>query len=105
MVRLVDDLLDASRISRGKIDLRRERIDLSSVIHHAVEAVGSLADARARNSTVTLPAEPVFVDADPTRLAQVVGNLLNNACKFTDRGGRIWLTVERETDAKDVTAS
>ena len=99
MVRLVDDLLDASRISRGKIELRRERIDLSTVVHHAVEVISSLAERKGQELTVTLPAVPVFVDADPTRLAQVVGNLLNNACKFTDRGGRIWLTVEREEEA------
>jgi PAS domain S-box-containing protein len=99
MVRLVDDLLDASRISRGKIELRRERIELSTVVHHAVEVISSLAERKGQELTVTLPAVPVFVDADPTRLAQVVGNLLNNACKFTDRGGRIWLTVEREEEA------
>ena len=98
MVRLVDDLLDASRISRGRIDLRRERVELSSIIHHAVEAVSSLAAANGQELAVRLPTEPVFVDADPARLAQIVGNLLNNACKFTDSGGRVWLTVEQETD-------
>jgi PAS domain S-box-containing protein len=100
MVRLVDDLLDASRISRGKIDLRRERTELSSVIHHAVEAVASLASARGQDLDIRLPPGPVFVDADPARLAQVVGNLLNNASKFTGSGGRVWLTVEQETDAE-----
>ena len=94
MVRLVDDLLDAGRISRGKMVLRRERVELSSVICHAVESVRALSDSLQQELTVTLPQAPVYMNADPTRLAQIVGNLLNNACKFTDRGGRIWLTVE-----------
>jgi two-component system, chemotaxis family, CheB/CheR fusion protein len=95
MVRLVDDLLDAGRISRGKIDLRMERVELSSVVYHVVDAVRPISDARDQQLTVTLPSEPVYLDADPTRLAQIVGNILNNACKFTDRSGRIWLTAER----------
>jgi signal transduction histidine kinase/ActR/RegA family two-component response regulator len=95
MVRLVDDLLDAARISRGKMVLRKERVELSSVVHHAVEAVRPLCESSDQELTVTLPEEPVYLNADPTRLAQIVGNLLNNACKFSDRGGRIWLTVER----------
>jgi signal transduction histidine kinase len=95
MVRLVDDLLDAGRISRGKMVLRKERVELSSVVHHAVEAVRPLWESADQELTVTLPQEPVYLNADPTRLAQIVGNLLNNASKFSDRGGRIWLTVER----------
>jgi len=98
MVRLVDDLLDVSRISRGKIELRRGRIELASAVHHAVEAILPQCESMEHTLTVTLPPNPIFVNADPTRLAQVVGNLLNNACKFTDKGGRIWLTVEREGD-------
>ncbi len=96
MVRLVDELLDVSRISQGKIELRREPIELASVVHHAVEAVRPLAESMDHELTVTLPQQPVYLDADPTRLAQVVGNLLNNACKFTEKGGQILLTVERE---------
>ena len=95
MERLVDDLLDAGRISRGKMVLRKERVELSSVVHHAVEAVRALSDGLGQELTVTLPPVPLHLNADPTRLAQIVGNLLSNACKFTDRGGRIWLTVER----------
>ena len=95
IVRLVDDLLDAGRISRGKMVLRKERVELSSVVHHAVEAVRPLCESSDQELTVTLPQAPVYLDADPTRLAQIVGNLLNNACKFSDRGGHIWLTVER----------
>ena len=96
MVRLVDDLLDVSRISRGKIALRTQRIELSSTIYAAVEVIRPQCDLMEHTLTVTLPNEPIFLNADPTRLAQVVGNLLNNACKFTDKGGHIWLTVERK---------
>jgi len=95
MVRLVDDLLDVSRISRGTIELRRGRIELASSVHHAVEASRALAQCKGHELTVTLPPLPIYLNADPTRLAQVVGNLLNNACKFTDNGGRIELSVER----------
>ncbi len=99
MVRLVDDLLDAGRISRGKMVLRKERVELSSVVHHAVDAVRPLCESADQELTVTLPQDPVYLNADPTRLAQIVGNLLNNASKFTDRGGRIWLTVERAEES------
>ncbi|MDZ4343496.1 MAG: ATP-binding protein [Candidatus Binatia bacterium] len=96
MVRLVDDLLDVSRISRGKIELRKDRVELASVVHHAVEACRPAMESATHDLNITLPAQPVYLNADPARLAQVVGNLLNNACKFTDEGGRIWLTVERK---------
>jgi two-component system, chemotaxis family, CheB/CheR fusion protein len=98
MVRLVDDLLDVNRISRGKIELRRGRTDLASVVHHAVDAARSLYKSMDHDLTVTLPPKPIYLNADPTRLTQVVGNLLNNACKFTDNGGRISLTVERQAE-------
>ncbi len=99
MVRLVDDLLDAGRVSRGNIDLRRERVELSSVVYHAVDAARPISDRRGQELTVTLPSAPVYLDADPTRLGQIIGNLLNNACKFTERGGHVWLTVEREEES------
>ena len=102
MVRLVDDLLDAGRISRGKIELRREPVEVSSVVEHVVEAVRPLSDGRDQDITVTLPGVPVVLDADPTRLAQIIGNLLNNASKFTERGGHLWLTVERDADSGGV---
>ena len=95
MVRLVDDLLDMSRITRGLVELRRERIELAPVLNQAVESARALYRAMDHELTVTMPLEPVFVDADATRLAQVVGNLLNNACKFTDKGGHIQLALER----------
>jgi signal transduction histidine kinase len=105
MVRLVDDLLDAGRISRGKMVLRKERVELSSIVHHAVEAVRPLCDSSDQELTVTLPEEPVYLHADPTRLAQIIGNLLNNACKFSGRGGPIWLTVERTEEPAADTAN
>jgi PAS domain S-box-containing protein len=98
MARLVDDLLDMSRITRGKIELRKEHVELAPIIHQAVEAVRVQYQCMGHELTVTLPPEPVYLDADPARMAQIVGNLLNNACKFTDRGGRISLTIEREGD-------
>jgi signal transduction histidine kinase/CheY-like chemotaxis protein len=98
MTRLVDDLLDVSRISRGKIELRKCLVDLASVVNQAVEAARPSITSMHHELTVLLPPQPIHVDADPARLAQVVGNLLNNACKFTTKGGRIRLTAGREGD-------
>jgi signal transduction histidine kinase/CheY-like chemotaxis protein len=91
MVRLIDDLLDVSRISIGKLELRKERVDLASVLAGAVETARPLIDACGHALRVTLPPSPVYLDADPLRLAQVFSNLLNNAAKYMDRGGRIEL--------------
>lgn len=99
MVRMVDDLLDVNRISRGKIELRRGRIELASAVNPAVEAARALYKSMNHELTVKLPPQPIYLNADPTRLAQVMGNLLNNACKFTNPGGRIWLTVEQEGES------
>ncbi|HEX5055186.1 MAG TPA: PAS domain-containing protein [Gammaproteobacteria bacterium] len=96
MVRLVDDLLDVSRITRGKIELRKQRIELATSLNDAVETVRPICEHRKHTLTVTLPPEPVYLDADPARLVQVVGNLLNNAYKFTMPGGHILLTAEAE---------
>ncbi len=98
LVHLVDDLLDVGRISRGKIELRRERVDLASVVNHALETVGPLCEIMGHRLSVTLPAQPVYLHADPIRLAQVVDNLLTNACKFTHTDGRIDLLVESEQE-------
>jgi PAS domain S-box-containing protein len=95
LVRLVDDLLDVSRISRNKMELRRSRVLLADVVSSAVETARPLIDAGAHTLTVSLPPEPVFLDADLTRLAQVFGNLLTNSAKYTRPGGHIWLTAER----------
>ncbi len=94
--RLVDDLLDMSRITRGRIELRKEHIALAPVVDQAVEAARTSCEAMHHELTVSMPEEPLTLDADPARLVQVIGNLLNNACKFTDRGGRISLHVERD---------
>jgi PAS domain S-box-containing protein len=96
MVRLVDDLLDVSRVSRGKIELRKERIELTDVVSRAVESTRSMIQSMEHELTVTVPAQPIHVDADLARLVQVVDNLLNNACKFMDKGGRITVTLERD---------
>jgi PAS domain S-box-containing protein len=96
MTRLVEDLLDVARITRGTIELRRERVDVADVLKAAVEASGALVERSRHQLRVTPPAEPVYVEGDPTRLVQIVTNLLDNAAKYTDSGGRIWLTGERE---------
>ena len=98
MVRLVDDLLEVSRITRGKIELRRERVDLGAVIRSALETSKPLIDAARHELTVGLPTEPLWLDADPVRLAQVFSNLLNNAAKYTEPGGRIWINTNRYND-------
>ncbi len=95
MVRLVDDLLDVSRISRGKMELRRERILLSDVVASAVETARPAIDAAGHLLTVSAPPEPLHLDGDLTRLAQVFSNLLTNAAKYTPASGKIWLAVER----------
>jgi CheY-like chemotaxis protein len=97
MVRLVDDLLDVGRISQGKIDLRLALVDVNSVVQQAVDATRWMTEAKGQTLMVTL-GDPIWVDADATRLAQVVGNLLHNACKFTATGGTIAITVERVED-------
>jgi len=94
MSRMVDDLLDVSRITRGKVDLQKERVQLADVIELAVEASRPLIDDYQHQLTVTLPTEPVMLEVDPARMAQVLSNLLNNAAKYTDPGGEISLTAE-----------
>jgi two-component system CheB/CheR fusion protein len=98
LVRLVDDLLDVSRITRGKITLRKEPILLADVVTRAVELARPLVDARGHSLTVSLPPEPVRVEGDAFRLAQVFANLLGNAAKYTPLRGSIWLTAERVAD-------
>jgi signal transduction histidine kinase len=96
MVRLVDDLLEVSRITRGKIELRREPVELASIVRTAIEASQPLIDGAGHTLETSVPAQPLWLDADPVRLAQVFANLLNNAAKYTDPGGRLWLTVKPE---------
>jgi CheY-like chemotaxis protein/two-component sensor histidine kinase len=96
MSRLVDDLLDMSRISSGKIELRQDRIELAPAVEQAVEGSRPLFRKMNHALTVTLPPEAVYVNADRARLTQVIANLLNNAAKYTDAGGHVWLTMEQE---------
>ena len=94
MVRIVDDLLDVSRITQGKVELRKEPLELASVVKAAVELCRPAIDAARHTLTVSLPDETVTLNADPVRLTQVLVNLLNNAVKFTPPGGHIWLIAE-----------
>lgn len=96
MVRLIDDLLDVSRITNGKVELRRERFDVTAAVQDAVETSRPLLDGAGHQLEVILPPRPVFVDADRTRLAQVFANLLNNSAKYTEPGGHVRLAVERQ---------
>jgi signal transduction histidine kinase/CheY-like chemotaxis protein len=95
LVRLVDDLLDMSRIATGKIELRREWAELGAIVHSALESIGPLIERSGHRLELELPGEPVYLEADPVRLAQVFCNLLNNAAKYTERGGRIVLAAAR----------
>lgn len=103
MVRLIDDLLDVSRITRNKMELRRSRITLADVIGSAVEASAPAIEEMGHELTVAVPEEPIFLNADLTRLAQVFSNLLSNSAKYTPAGGRIWLSAEQAGDEAVVT--
>lgn len=102
MVRLIDDLLDLSRISRGTIELRKESVDLATVLRNAVETSRPLLEQSRHTLVQRLPEKPVLVNGDVTRLTQVFGNLLNNAAKYTEPGGRIELEVTCEEGAVQV---
>ena len=98
MVRLVDDLLDVSRITRNKLELRKERVELSAIVSSAVETSRPVIESCGHDLTVSVPPVPIYLEADLTRLAQVFSNLLNNAAKYTEKGGHIRLTAERQDD-------
>ncbi len=100
--RMVDDLLDVSRITRGKIRLKKEHIEATAVIEHAVETVRPLIEERAHQLTVSLR-PGLKLEADPVRLEQILTNLLTNAAKYTERGGQIWLSAQREDEAIVIT--
>jgi len=103
MVRLVDDLLDLSRITHDRLELRRSDVELSSVIQQAVEVARPLIDAAGHHLTINLPEEPIYLNADRARLAQLFGNLLNNSCKYTKAHGHISLNAKRLDDEVLVT--
>jgi signal transduction histidine kinase len=96
MIHLVDDLMDVSRITRGKLDLRRCRVELAAVVRGAIEATRGFIDESRHSLSVALPDQSLFLDADPTRLSQIVSNLLNNAAKYTPERGSIRLAAERQ---------
>jgi len=96
MVRLVDDLLDLSRISNGTIELRRERIELGRIVQQAVETSRPIIEQAGHNLTIDVPPGAIYVDADLTRMAQVFSNILNNAAKYTEPGGKIHLIAQRD---------
>ena len=96
MTHLIDDLMDVSRINQGKVVLQKTRINLADAVQNAVDTSRPLIDAQGHELVVALPPEPVYVDGDLTRLSQVFANLLNNAAKYTNKGGRIRLAVERQ---------
>lgn len=98
LVRLVDDLMEVSRISRGQPQLRPERVALATIIEAAVETNRAKIDAASQRLSVLLPSEPLMLDADPVRLIQVFGNLLHNATKYTDRNGQLSITATRHGD-------
>jgi PAS domain S-box-containing protein len=103
MVRLVDDLLDVGRITRDKLELRVERVELQTAVRQAVEASQSMAEQSGHQLRVEMPDTPIWIDADPVRLSQVFSNLLNNACKFTEQGGSIIISAERRNGDAVVT--
>ena len=95
---LVDDLLEVSRITTGRVQLRREPVAVSGIVEVAVETVRPLIEQRRHELTISLPPEPIWLHADAARLEQVVANLLTNAAKYTAEGGHVWLTVQQEGD-------
>jgi CheY-like chemotaxis protein len=103
MIRLVDDLLDLNRITHDRLELRRSEVELSSVIQQAVEVARPLVDSAGHHLTVDLPDEPIYLNADRARLAQVFGNLLNNSCKYTRPEGIVSLSAKRVGDEVVVT--
>ncbi len=98
MTRLLEDLFDVSRITRGRVELRKKVFDLGTVVEHAVETALPLLNALRHELAKSLPAEPLRIEGDPTRLEQIVTNLLNNAAKYTEPGGKIAISLCREQD-------
>jgi PAS domain S-box-containing protein len=96
LARLVDDLLDVSRVAQGKLLLVRQRVDAAAVVAQAVETARPLLEARRHELNVLLPPEPPGLEADPARLVQILSNLLGNAARYTPEGGKVWLCVERD---------
>jgi CheY-like chemotaxis protein/two-component sensor histidine kinase len=102
MARLLDDLLDVSRITRSKLEIRKSRVELSTIIDAAIEIARPLIDSRRHAFSVAVPAQPIFVEVDSLRLAQVVGNLLTNAAKYTHTDGRLSLRAQLAEDRVEI---
>jgi PAS domain S-box-containing protein len=102
LVRLVDDLLDISRITRGKIELKHERVEVADVVSKSIEMVSPLLEARGHSLDVHVPSRSIAVSGDTMRLAQIVANLLTNAAKYTEPGGHVSLTAARERDVVSI---
>jgi PAS domain S-box-containing protein len=98
LVRLIDDLLDVSRITRGMVELRRSDVDVATALEHAVETARQACVDKDLRLTVALPPQPITIQADPVRFAQIIGNLLNNAVKFTDHGGQVQISLAQDGD-------
>jgi two-component system CheB/CheR fusion protein len=105
LTRIVDDLLDMSRIIQGKLELRKQRVALADVVNTALQSTRSFIESRGNRLAVNLPSEPLYLDADPVRLAQVLVNLLNNAAKFTRAGGQIDVTAEHDAAEEQIVIS
>ncbi len=98
MTRLLEDLFDVSRTTRGMVELRRTLVNLNTVVNHAIEAAFPLVESLGHELSKSLPRQAIHVEGDPTRLEQIVTNLLNNAAKYTEPGGKIEITLSREAD-------
>jgi signal transduction histidine kinase len=96
MARLLDDLLDVSRIARGKVDLRKARVELAPLVQDAIETVRPAIEAKGHALRIQVPKEPLWLEADSMRISQILSNLLSNASKYTDPGGHIELVATRE---------
>jgi PAS domain S-box-containing protein len=103
MVRLIDDLLDVSRITRGRLELRKQRVELAEIVRSAVDTSRPLIEGARHEFSVEVEPEPIYLEADPIRLAQVLSNLLNNAARYTEPGGHIWLTAGARDDEVEIT--
>jgi signal transduction histidine kinase len=105
LVRLIDDLLDVSRVTQGKVELRKKRVEISEIVRSAVEVSRPWIDSAGHSLNVDLPSQPIWVEGDLTRLAQIVGNLLNNAAKYTPEGGQIKLAIQGTEDTAIICVS
>jgi CheY-like chemotaxis protein/two-component sensor histidine kinase len=102
LIRLVDDLLEITRISRGALELHPERVEVASIVHHAIETSDPLIRAAGHRLALSLPRESLWLEGDPVRLTQILANLLNNAAKYTDAGGEIEVAARRDGDSVEI---